>query len=224
MARVLFINGGSEGHINPTLGVVQELIRRGEEVVYFTAEQYRDRVEPTGAEVITFDGNKFVEAFLAGGRNPWARVGGLLRTADIVIPSLLTQTKGDHFDYLIHDSMFGCGRLLAQILDLPAISSCSSFAMQQDSFDRLQDSLSRKFPENDIRRSQQEYQELRSHVQAKYNVQVGSAYEIFCNPAPMTIIYTSKLFQPDKEQFDETYNFVGPSIVPPHTINLTSPR
>lgn len=120
MARVLFINGGSEGHINPTLGVVQELIRRGEEVVYFTAEQYRDRVEPTGAEVITFDGNKFVEAFLAGGRNPWARVGGLLRTADIVIPSLLTQTKGDHFDYLIHDSMFGCGRLLAQILDLPS--------------------------------------------------------------------------------------------------------
>ncbi|WP_024983180.1 macrolide family glycosyltransferase [Brevibacillus borstelensis] len=217
MARVLFINGGSEGHINPTLGVVQELIRRGEEVVYFTAEQYRDRVEPTGAEVITFDGNKFVEAFLAGGRNPWARVGGLLRTADIVIPSLLTQTKGDHFDYLIHDSMFGCGRLLAQILDLPAISSCSSFAMQQDSFDRLQDNLSRKFPENDIRRSQQEYQELRSHVQAKYNVQVGAAYEIFCNPAPMTIIYTSKLFQPDKEQFDETYNFVGPSIVPrPH--------
>ncbi len=26
MARVLFINGGSEGHINPTIGVVQELI------------------------------------------------------------------------------------------------------------------------------------------------------------------------------------------------------
>jgi UDP:flavonoid glycosyltransferase YjiC (YdhE family) len=31
MARVLFINAGSEGHINPTIGVVQELISRGEE-------------------------------------------------------------------------------------------------------------------------------------------------------------------------------------------------
>ncbi len=31
MARVLFINGGSEGHVNPTIGVVQELISRGEE-------------------------------------------------------------------------------------------------------------------------------------------------------------------------------------------------
>ena len=125
MARVLLINGGSEGHINPTLGLVQELIRRGEEVVYFMAEQYRERVEPTGAKVITFDVSKFIEAFIAGGRNPWARVGGLLRTADIVIPSLLEQTKGERFDYIIHDSMFGCGRLLAQILDLPAINSCT---------------------------------------------------------------------------------------------------
>jgi MGT family glycosyltransferase len=214
MARVLLINGGSEGHINPTLGVVQELIRRGEEVVYFTAEQFRDRVVPTGAEVITFDGGKFLEAFLAGGRNFWARVGGLLRTADIVIPSVLEQTKGERFDYIIHDSMFGCGRLLAQILDLPAINSCTSFAFQQNSFDSLQDHLSRHFPADVNERAQQEFQQLASNVQAKYNVQVGSAYEVFCNPAPLTIVYTSKRFQPDGESFDETYKFVGPSVVP----------
>ena len=29
MARVLFINGGSEGHVNPTIGVVQELFHVG---------------------------------------------------------------------------------------------------------------------------------------------------------------------------------------------------
>ncbi len=29
MARVLFINAGSEGHINPTLQVVEELVSRG---------------------------------------------------------------------------------------------------------------------------------------------------------------------------------------------------
>ncbi len=46
MARILFINVGSEGHINPTLGVVQELIRRGEEVVYFTGNQMRQIIHP----------------------------------------------------------------------------------------------------------------------------------------------------------------------------------
>ncbi|WP_010502563.1 macrolide family glycosyltransferase [Paenibacillus elgii] len=214
MARVLFINGGSEGHINPTLGVVQELIRRGEEVVYFIMDQFRDRVEPTGAEVITFDGGKFVEAFLAGGRSPWGRVGGLLRTADIVIPSVLEQTKGERFDYIIHDSMFGCGHLLAQILDVPAINSCTSFAVQQNSFDIMQDHLSLHFPVDVNERAQQEFQELVRSVQAKYKVQLGSAYEVFCNPAPLTIVYTSKHFQPGGESFDETYKFVGPSVVP----------
>ncbi len=126
MARVLFINVGSEGHINPTLGVVQELIRRGEEVIYFTGDYMRERVESTGARVITCDSEKLLQLFLDGG----AEAAGLLRTADLVIPSLLDQTKGKHFDYIIHDSMFGCGRLIAQILDLPAINSCTSFAFQ----------------------------------------------------------------------------------------------
>ncbi|CJD53031.1 glycosyltransferase%2C MGT family [Streptococcus pneumoniae] len=48
MARVLFINAGSEGHINPTLQVVDELISRGEEVVYFSIEAFRERIEKTG--------------------------------------------------------------------------------------------------------------------------------------------------------------------------------
>lgn len=214
MARVLFINGGSEGHINPTLGVVRELVRRGEEVVYFVAEPYRDRVERAGAQVITFDVGKFLEAFLAGGRTPWARVGGLLRTADIVIPGVLEQTEGERFDYLIHDSMFGCGRLLAQILGLPAINSCTSFVMGQSGFDRLQESLSHHFPAAVNEQAEREYQQLVSEVQAKYRVQVNAAYEVFCNPAPMTIVYTTRRFQPEGESFDETYKFVGPSVVP----------
>ena len=44
MARVLFINAGSEGHINPTLQVVEELISRGEEVVYFSIEAFRNEL------------------------------------------------------------------------------------------------------------------------------------------------------------------------------------
>lgn len=80
MARVLFINGGSEGHINPTIGVVQELVSRGEEVVYFCIEAFRERMEKTGASVRTFDGQKFIQAFISGGRNYLLeRVGPLSR-------------------------------------------------------------------------------------------------------------------------------------------------
>ena len=97
--------------------------------MYFTVEAFRERVEKTGATVRTFDSEKFIKAFISGGRNYLIeRINGLLLTADIVIPSVLEQIEGEHFDYIIHDSMFGCGYLLAKILKLPAINSCTSFA------------------------------------------------------------------------------------------------
>lgn len=103
MMRVLFINTGSEGHVNPTIGVVQELISRGEEVVYFTIEAFRERIEETGATVRTIDSEQFIRAFISGGRNyVLERINGLLHTADVVIPSVLKQIEGEQFDYIVH--------------------------------------------------------------------------------------------------------------------------
>ncbi|WP_282942744.1 macrolide family glycosyltransferase [Paenibacillus sp. RC67] len=213
MARVLFINAGSEGHINPTIGVVQELISRGEEVVYFTIEAFRERMEKTGATVRTIDGQKFIEAFISGGRNYLLeRVNGLLHTADIVIPSVLEQIKGEHFDYIIHDSMFGCGRLLAQILKLPAINSCTSFAQRKASFDKMLEQLYNQIPTEIVKPIQDEFQRLTKMVKEKYGVEIQSPYDVFCNPAPLTIVYTTREFQPSGEAFDPSYKFVGPSI------------
>lgn len=164
MARVLFINIGSEGHINPTIGVVQELISRGEEVVYFAIEDFRERIEKTGATVRTVDGQKFIKAFISGGRNNvLERINGLLQTTDIVIPSVLEQIEGEHFDYIIHDSMFGCGRLLAQILKLPAINSCTTFAQTEEAFDKMFEQLSDKIPAETFN----EFQRLTEMVKEK---------------------------------------------------------
>ncbi|MBA9085530.1 MGT family glycosyltransferase [Fontibacillus solani] len=213
MARVLFINGGSEGHINPTIGVVQELVARGEEVVYFCIEAFRKRIEATGATVRTFDDHKFIKAFISGGRDHLLeRINGLLLTADIVIPSVLEQTAGDHFDYIIHDSMFGCGRLLAQILKLPAINSCTSFVQSTNSLDKALEQFSNEAPSEIVKSVFDRFQSLAVRVCEKYNVEIHSPYDVFCNPAPLTIVYTTREFQPDEEAFDHTYKFVGPSI------------
>ena len=49
-------------------------------------------------------------------------------------------------------------------------------------------------------------------MKEKYGVEIHSSYEVFCNPAPLTIVYTTREFQPFEEEFDQTYKFVGPSI------------
>ncbi|QWG33893.1 macrolide family glycosyltransferase [Bacillus mycoides] len=213
MARVLFINAGSEGHINPTIKVVEELISRGEEVVYFSIEAFRERIEKTGATVRTIDDQKFIKAFLSGGRNYLPeRINGLLHTADVIIPSVLEQIEGEHFDYIIHDSMFGCGHLIAQILKLPAINSCTSFAQDEKSFTRMLEHLSKNISEESIEKIKNDYQNLTIGIKEKYGVEIKSPYEVFCNPAPLTIVYTTREFQPFGEAFDESYKFVGPSL------------
>ncbi|OMD38166.1 macrolide family glycosyltransferase [Paenibacillus odorifer] len=213
MARVLFINPGSEGHINPTIGIVQGLISRGEEVVYFSIEAFRERIEETGAIVRTLDDKQYIKAFISGGRDYLLeRVNGLLLTADIVIPGVLEQIKGEHFDYIIHDSMFGCGRLIAQILKLPAINSCTSFVQTKASFDQLMEQFYMEAPAEIVKAVDDRFQSLTAEIKEEYGVEIDSPYEVFCNPAPLTIVYTTREFQPYGEALDQSYKFVGPSI------------
>lgn len=213
MAKLLFINGHGEGHINPTLAVVQELVQRGEKVVYFATENFRERLESTGAMVKTYDGNKFHQAFLgSGGEHLLHKISGLLRTADIVIPSVLEQTKNENYDYIIHDSMFGCGHLLSQIMKLPAICSTTSFIQSRLQFSEMLSIMAKRLPPPVQKEAEIQYQEIQSHIKRTYGVEIPSPYDVFWNPAPMTIVYTTRLFQPNSSSFNDSYKFVGPSI------------
>ncbi len=49
MAKVLMFNFPGEGHVNPTLALIEELVKRGEEVVYYCVEEYKEKIEKTGA-------------------------------------------------------------------------------------------------------------------------------------------------------------------------------
>ena len=49
MAKYVFLDIPAYGHVNPTLAVVQELVKRGQEVIYYLPEQFKGTVEATGA-------------------------------------------------------------------------------------------------------------------------------------------------------------------------------
>jgi hypothetical protein len=49
MVKYAFMNFPTFGQINPTLAVVEELVERGQEVVYFLPESFRSLIEHTGA-------------------------------------------------------------------------------------------------------------------------------------------------------------------------------
>lgn len=53
--RVLWFCIPAYGHTNPTIEVVRELVRRGHEVRYYSFEEFRERIEGTGATFVSCD-------------------------------------------------------------------------------------------------------------------------------------------------------------------------
>jgi len=57
MAKILMINLPAHGHVNPIIALAKELILRGDEVTYLITEEFREKLEVTGAKVICYDNN-----------------------------------------------------------------------------------------------------------------------------------------------------------------------
>ena len=49
MATILFCSLPAQGHTNPTLPLVTELVRRSEKVIYYSLEDFQPVIERTGA-------------------------------------------------------------------------------------------------------------------------------------------------------------------------------
>jgi len=55
MARILFANFPADGHVNPMVPIVRRLIARGHEVLWYTGERFRPKVEKVGATYLPLD-------------------------------------------------------------------------------------------------------------------------------------------------------------------------
>ncbi len=127
MAKYVFFNFPASGHVNPTLAIVEELIKRGEQVVYYLPERFRQTIEATGATFHAYQDTLFTHEHKQAG-SPVNPAHGDQRLAMLptmmiqeslqVVPQLLESVRADQADCLIYDSMFLWGRMMAQILHI----------------------------------------------------------------------------------------------------------
>ncbi|WP_103577524.1 glycosyltransferase, partial [Bacillus thuringiensis] len=50
MKKALYINIGGEGHLNPTLGLVHDLVQRGDNIVYYSSNDFEEKIKKAGAQ------------------------------------------------------------------------------------------------------------------------------------------------------------------------------
>src|SRR6266566_3321427 len=227
MSKVVFFNIPAHGHTYPTLPLVAELVRRGEQVIYYSSPAFQHVIEQTGATLRYYitpflndetqiDENMFNVAYM------------LLRATQEALISLLPQAREDKPDYIIHDGLCSWGKYIAQLIGVPSICSMTTFAIPPFPMT----SIARIFktpgnfrlffstPIDDVLRMLFEGREqfkrfntLSLRLHKTYNIARPHPMDMFTNRAMLNIVYTTRQFQPFAEVLDDSFKFVGPSIV-----------
>ncbi|KLA26295.1 macrolide family glycosyltransferase [Bacillus cereus] len=212
MAKVLMFNFPGEGHINPTIALVEELIKRGEEVIYYCVEKYRSKIENTGALFRPYE--NFIAQIdmvkrMSRQMDSQELLLHMVKSMDKIIEVILEEVKEEEYDYVIYDNNFAVGWIIAEVLQLPKISSCTTFAITK----KIASALMKNHGEEN--KKSPLYQEvicIFKKWEDMYGITLNEKQNVMTCPGDITIVYTSKLYQPNVEEFDDSYIFVGPSI------------
>lgn len=206
MAKFAFVNVPFHAHINPTLPVVQELIARGDQVVYYLTEKYRQAIEATGA---VFHSYQSILEQPAGdvqeGGNPLAMPMLMVEECSAVMSQILESVHQEAPDCLIYNPMSVSGRFIAQVLGIPAVISRAFFAPHEKNLRGYQ--FGKKDPA-----FEQRLQNSVAHLCERYPIEPFDVVSMFLHKEELNIVYVPRSFQPFGESFGPEYVFVGPSI------------
>ncbi|MBL8161225.1 MAG: glycosyl transferase [Anaerolineae bacterium] len=211
--KVVFFNIPATGHINPTFGVVSELVARGEEVLYVNALETQSLIERMGARFVPYPVSDDLTALMArasGGDIP----GNALALAKIgasLLPFVLDLLRREQPNYVIFDSLAAWGKQGAQILGIPAAASISTFVLAPGYMPPLPISAIIRTAISALR-VQIPYWRVARSARREFGAQPVGLFGSVMSTGALNIVYTSAALQPFVERLGPEYCFVGPSI------------
>jgi len=129
MTRYVFLPTPAYGHVNPTLAIAQELVRRGQEVTYYVPELFRETVQATGASVCCYDSDSRINS---GGSIVPSMVPAMFsEEARHVLPQVLDSLRTDEPDIIIYEPLAIWPRIAVSVLQRPAIALRATFTINE---------------------------------------------------------------------------------------------
>jgi len=195
MTKILMINIPMHGHVNPTIALTKELVDRGYDVTYLINEEFRKKIAPTGANLITYEAQTSKKLV----------VRDLFNTMSTIYYKAL-EIGGD-FDCLIYEMGFLFGAKLGEELGIKTVCLTSTFALDENIF---QD---KGFLYNIMKTKVFSKVLSRILIKDKKLRHTDLIYELLNHNPDLNIVYTSRQFQVHNEDFDgKQFVFIGPSI------------
>lgn len=219
MGKALALIYPTHGHVTPCLAVVEALVRRGEEVVFYATPRARAQVERAGAVYRTYDADDAAFNPDPPTEGLLADMTRLLALSERLLPRLVDEIAAIDPDYLLIDTKSVWGRLVGQALGLPAITLSVVFALTRDHIGvpDLVRMLYGGAPEATLRAGLEDlarYHETARRVAARHGVIAPDLIDFLANPQPLTVVFTSRAFQIRGDSFGDAFRFVGAAIAP----------
>lgn len=219
MKKIVFISVPAYGHVNPTLAVVKELVKRGIRVLYYATEEFREALERVGAEFRPYKADRLPSLNSGSPALKGVSQGKVVRRVAIgaadIVDNHLEEVKSESPDCLIYDSMALWATAFIKALEVPAVSSVTTFASNSAVMKETFRCSSFK--------NRLSYMGIMAALLIP-NRAMGDAFEKFTLgesrsgrslmniKSGLNLVYTSRQLQPHVEAFDLDHIFVGPSI------------
>lgn len=215
MAYAAFFCLPAYGHLNPALGLVRELTARGERIVFYSTPPFREVIEAAGAEYRPHP--EGVRQDLRGvPTNTFGFADWIVEDAAIIVPGLIDALRADPPRYILHDGLTLWGRLLAEILGVPAVAVFPTFVldppvmvMQPRMAWRVLASLPAGLPA--VRRMKR----TAARMRRDYGVSIAPGPRALLNKGALSIAFVDRRFQPAPWSCGKNTVFAGPSIEGP---------
>jgi len=206
MSKVVFYNMPLYAHTIQTFPLIQELVNRGEEVIFHTNERFRDSVELTGAEYREYLGEYSSDP----SRMIWDIDKYMPKVRDIILQELESY-QNNKPDYIIYDYLAVWAAVLAESANLPSICIHPSIILNmevlsiQPKFSMLKRIVSKP---HRIPYAFKVMNANRFLMKVKMEFSY-SGYFLPAADADLVLVNVSRDFQPFPDSIDERFKFIG---------------
>jgi MGT family glycosyltransferase len=212
MERVWFYNIPFHGHVNPTLPLIRELVRRGEDVTYFSSPAFEKVISATGARYRAYENLGAFEQSRAV--THIIHLGNLVAdTTYALLPEVLSAVAAERPDYLIFDMSAPWGGIASRRYGIAALASFPHLPFYWRTI--FNDKRVLRKAVQSIKPGYGYWRKLQrqtAKIIKDFELRDPKDINVLSSSAELNIVFSTRFFQPYEQHFEESYLYVGPEI------------
>jgi MGT family glycosyltransferase len=216
MSKIVYFSVAAHGHVNPVQPILQELVQRGEQVIFYNTEEFRSAIEPTGATFRAYPATELTSARISQILHHGNLAGItvlLLRVTETLLPFALEELTREQPALVMFDALALWGKMASMLTNRRAAATIPHFILEGTPAARLSPYL--------LKHLFGALPVLPGLIAARLRLTRrfgAAAFPTKSSLLPvrggLNLIFTSRELHPPSPLIDHTFRFVGPSLNP----------